>query len=1061
MSPEVPDADKIEKKIFKAAIINTDELVKSQARDIGDAKMTESKEDRDANWFTRNAKRIWKHNIAQEWYRQREISRAKKDILEKHDLYVGEKGFNPDTNTPDGQSHTEAMQAIIDRFTSEYEDEEVLHTGETRKTIEGAAINTNIKELIKRYVKDNLPDEEFDEQKKRILSKYDKRTASDKSLYADNLLAIANEVKSAVAHGTKLAELDFDVEITLGNARESLSTEAHNTFDKAIDGLQNTKIGKYLANEPAVLGILAGAYELGRNSIQRTVRSKGLQWATFGGAALLAGGISAVKERARFTRERAQHQREQTKGMEFKEPDMKRRKEMGETDYETKKAASIIEDLGADLAKMHEGDATNEEINAIVDRLAELESRIKLNDQEKIDLITYDKFNTVEKDRTAMDLGRAELKVALRRAGREFQNGEEKVDFDTALRLLTESKKTELLGGESGITAQNKEFAKLRNSRAWKAFATTTLASATVGVLFQEGKALLDASQDGIIEGTIKHFNNKEDLVKHGTGLEALRRWFTGDHAMMPHNDASLLHEGVVAGGHLQLPKGINLKPADGTNNFDIVRDNGNVVVSDVHMEFDENGDLSDETKQALAKSGVISEFGIVGEKTTETVTEPAQDYLDNHAGLTQKIHRELWYDNDTPHPFDGNELRTDWGGDRNTGIDANGNYVFNVSRMTEDGSFHSASSVDAKEAIGKGNLKMLFSLSRDTQHQVFEVQIDADGNAIIDPKSELGKLLFENQNGHAVFTGKFAEVAQSMGTAEDGGENVRILGTHVGLGKDTVTDIVPTDTTVGKVLLDIPEETTYDTLVVPIVGPRRPLERGKYAKDATVESNRAREAQHRAEDAENRAAAGTAVAAETAYIAGGVSYSPDRGVTGFGEYTIGMNTDHVYGFVGLDRKTTDARLKDVKKYTHPEVIVFEEDTTKRDAALKQIQDLKRWYPRVKFTYIALPTNMDKVEPKEVKKYTEQRFKYILESSSLDKKVRHELYVEESLEKELLADVESAEWEAYVRSNYKASDERLYTIAWKEKNKQLLSHKERIIYEDNKKAVDKLIGKIK
>ncbi len=1064
MSPEaptpggIPDPNKIEKKLFKAAVINTDELVKAQARDIGDAKMTESKEDREANWFTRIGKRIWKHNLAQEWYRQREISRAKKNILESHDLYKGEKEFDPDKNTPDGKASEEAMQAIVERFISEHEEDMLKKKElESKKSLEDEAINSNIKDLIKQYAGSAMSPESFAEEKKRILSKYDKNIASEKSMYADNLLSIANEVRDAVTHGTKLAELDFDIDVTLGTARESLSTEAHlNSFDSTIEKLQNTKIGKYIANEPAVLGILAGAYELGRNSVGKLVRSKGAQWATFGGAAILAGGISAAKERARFTRERAQHARETAKGMEFKEKDMKRRQEMEGFSYETKKATMIIENLNADLAKIQEGAATPDEVNEIMGRLADLESRIKLNDQQKIDLITYDKFNTVEKDRTAMDLKRAELKVALRRGGfpTENEGTPNEVDFDTRLAQLTETQKGQLLGGDRGITQKDEAFVEKRNSRAWKAFATTTLTSITIGAVFAEGKALLDGSQDGIIEGA---FKDKQNLIKHATGLEAIRRWWTGDHAMMPGHDSSDLHAESFGDTKVQLPNGVTfVENAD--NTYNLVR-NGDVLVDHVPVTLDESGDLSDATKHILNEHGIETGAMVpIGETETQIIQESPDEYIAKHPELTHKIHRDLWYDNDTPHPFDQNELRTDWGGENNTGIDAQGNYVFNVSRMTADGSFHGANSVDAKQLIEDGKLKMLFSLSKGTQHQVFEVNIGPDGNAIIDPKSELGKLMFEQQGGHAVFTGKFAEVAQSTGMADDGGENVRILGTHVGLDKDTVDDIIDKEKGIPNVILGIPDETTYDTWVIP-AGARRPLERGEYTKNATVEANRPRERRAPApEEVPPAGPAPTYAPVDNAHTAENVYYSRDRGFSGRGEYAISGETSRVYGFMGLNRKDIDARLKDVAKDPHPEVFIFEEDAARRTVALKQIEDMKKWYPnKVKFTYVALPSDMSKLDSKEKEKYTSERFNHIVESSSLDKKVNQEIYVEQSVEKALLGEIPQEEWDAYVLSGNKASKDRLYSIAMKQRAGETLSQKERIVYEDNRKKVDTII----
>lgn len=1103
-----------DKKVYKAAVINTDEIVKSQARDVGDARMTESKEDRSGNWFSKIGKRIWKHNLAQEWYRQREISRVKKDIVESGNIYAGEKDFDPD-NKDEGAASKEAFEAIIERFTSEYENEEVLRAGETRNVNENPKLNAEIKELIKNYAGSSMEPAAFDEEKKRILSAYDKNIASKKSLYADNLLSIANDVRDAFSNGADLKKLDFEVELTLGSARQSLGTEAHlNSFDNAVEYLQNSKVGKYIGNEG--VAIAAGLYDVGRNLIQKTVRSKAAQWMTFGASTVIAGTISGIKERARVTRERAQHQRESAKGMQFKDKDMKRRQEMQKNSYETKRATIILENLDADLYKINEGEATPEEVTQIIGRLADLEARIKLNDQQKIDLISYDKFSTLEKDRTAMDLKRAELKVALR-------NSEHGEDFDTRLASSVETQKGQMMKGEHGIEAQDKVFKKLRNTRAWKAAAKTVLIGATIGTVWQEGKALFDPGQDSILEGV---FGSKENLVKHGTALEGLRRYFSGDHTTVPNTN---LHEEMFEGSdtHIQLPEGFKFGDQNSDGTFDLLRD-GKVVAGHVPIEFDANGNLSQEAQEALAKNGITTDFGMIGEKTTEAIHESTQDYVNNHAEGMTRVHRELWYDNDTPHPFDKNELRTDWGGVGGKGIDENGNYVFNVGRMTDAGSFHGAETIDANGQVKGGALKMLFSFSKGTQHQVFEVPIGPDGNAVIDPNSSLGKLMFENHNGHAVFTGKFAEVAQSMGTAEDGGENVRILSTHVGGGKEFIDDVVDTDTTVPKIGFNIPDENTYDLPpFIPVTG-RRPLERGEYRTDKEVAASRptkkeedkvesvsteqvkevsvegvdakkleqmkdtdpmlkvlkdqeanmkknlasaikrgdeAREAEVLEQLEVNRKAQVEAVARLADLlnkpfrddIAEHMRYSPDKGFVGQ-EEMVSKEADHVYGFAaGLDRKEIDAKLKDVKKFKNPEVFIFENDTAKRDANLKQIKELKKWYPNVAFTYVALIKGIKKIkEPKGIKEYTTKRLENILKKSKIDgKKVKNEIHLDT---KKPIGEVSDNEFNIFMDKGT-VSKARVNSIVTKMKAGEQLSDKEEAMRAEKNEEVEKLLKK--
>lgn len=233
-----------------------------------------------------------------------------------------------------------------------------------------------------------------------------------------------------------------------------------------------------------------------------------------------------------------------------------------------------------------------------------------------------------------MDLKRAELKVALRKADIE--------DFDIRLEQLKETQKEVLMEGEGGIEDKNEVSRKLRNTRARNAFIKTALIGGTIGTVFQETKALFDDSQDGVIEGTIKHFTNKEGMVSHGTALEALRRYFTGEQTMMK-TDA--LHGEIFAGSptHVEMPDGVTFEQNPDTT-YNMLRD-GKVISENIPVRFDDQGNLSTETQEALSKSGITSTFGLVGEKTTQEIHESVDDYVKNHGDEMRRVHRELWYD--------------------------------------------------------------------------------------------------------------------------------------------------------------------------------------------------------------------------------------------------------------------------------------------------------------------------------------------------------------------------------------------------------------------------------
>jgi hypothetical protein len=823
------DSKKIEKKIYKAGLVDISKLAEAQAKDVADSRMTESKEDRSKNWFLRTGKRIWKHNIAQEWYRQREIGRVKKEISESGNLYAGE------TKETDLKDYEQAKRAIVERFTSEYE-EEMLKTEEktSKKEITDEETKNKIKDLIKQFAGDpTMSEDAFKEEQKRILSKSHPEYVEKGKMYADNLLDIAREIKNSVSHKEKLAELDFDVEITLGKAKESLNTEAkNNTFEKIIEKTQNSKLGKYLFNEPAGVAIAAGLYSAANFLGVKALRSKVAKWGTFGATALLAGGISASKEAARLNRERAQHIRESAKGMEFKEEDMKRRRQMEENRYETKNASEIIKNLENDLTKISTGTIKEADLDKVLINLSDLEARIKLGDEKKIDLVAYSRFNEVEKERMNLDLSRAKLKVAIRKGIEEGRiEFTKKNTFDEHLQGLINIQSSETLSKD--IEQKDKIFKTMKRKKVAATFAKTVLIGGTIGFAFQEVQAAFDSEKDGVLEGV---FKKNENLDSKTTALEALRRWITGDAPRLPFGNG---HEMILGNTHMQLPENVSINAnPDGT--YDILREN-DVISDNVKLEFTPTEDFTDASKELLIKDDILTNFSQTGEKVTEEIKRTADEYVNKHPELTTKIHREMWMDNDTPmYPdpenpghllgADLNELKLEWGG--TNGIDANGNYVFTVQHLTDDGSYHNGLSVAAQEQMKEGKLQILLSVTKGLQHEVFKVPIDASGNATIDPHSPIGEMMFQNQNGHAIFNGQFAEIGHQTGIAEDGGENMKILATHIGTGRPgEITEEIIKDTTTPNIEINVPAPSDYKVPpFIPIV-PRRPLEKGEYKK--------------------------------------------------------------------------------------------------------------------------------------------------------------------------------------------------------------------------------------
>jgi hypothetical protein len=823
-SPEPTEKAKPEKKTYQVGIIDASQLAEAQARDLADERLAESKEDRSKNWLSRTTTRIWKHNLAKEYYRQKEISTARKEILESGNLYKGEEGEVID-------AHHDAMGSIVERFMSEYEADVLKKEEMESKESGNEQMNGAIKSLIKHYAgtPEAMSKEDFIEQRNRVLSAFDQENAGLGTMYADNLFDVAREIRSSVEHGQALEDLDFDVKVTLGQAREGLNTEMKkHTFDHLIERAQNSHLGKYFMNE-GVIATAAALYSAGTFGVQKAARSKFAQWATFGGAAVASAGLAGVKESARLERERVQDMRERAKGASF-DKDAKRREEFAQSAYETKNVADTITTLEEDLAKLESG--THEDPARMLNDLVDIESRISLGEQRKIDLFAYTSNTSVETERTRLLVARAKLKTALRGAlGEDAFNAEMAEKTAKYSEALVGDKKN-----ENSIEGKDKLFKKMKHEKVVKHFIKTALVGAAVGFGVQEGEALgkeaingasnwlgkgnIFQKQDGIFSSLFKGIRNR--YVDHTPGAgEATSTTALGGAARKLFDDGPRMpmgheHLGQLGNTNVRLPEGVNLQNnPDGT--YEIFH-GSDVLADHVPLGLDLNGNLDASSVRILQEHGIFTDFHMVG---GGHASEHAADYLNEHPELTHTIHRELWYDNNTPHPFDKNELQTHWG-NHDTGLDDKGNYVFNVAHMTADGSYHHGLSINAQDAIKHHGIKMIFSLSQDTQRHVFEVPIDAHGNAIIDKDSPLAKLMFEQKDGHAVFTGKYAEVVQSVGHGGDGGEKVRILSSVIGKGHEMIDG----PKSIPTIRMDLPGKWDYEVPdYIPAI-PRTPLER-------------------------------------------------------------------------------------------------------------------------------------------------------------------------------------------------------------------------------------------
>ncbi|HSX02808.1 MAG TPA: hypothetical protein VLI05_05855 [Candidatus Saccharimonadia bacterium] len=785
--------------------------------------------------------RMWKGGLARNYYLIKERTKADREIKESGNALIHEGATLDD--------YRREAAADVDRFVHHYHGTLDASEAPTQLTSEnGAPVVSALMGVVREAVEQNMDAATFRTSSDRViqgLAKNHPNLIKEANLYADNLGQIFEQVKIRTAAGMNLDEIMANTKVYMGEASTGTNVETkYNGVERVMTKVMDSKIGSRLLlkgaiNEDTLATAVGVAYSFvvgGSRSVASAASKVGL-------IGVGAGVMTAIRENRRMKEERAQHMRERAEGRMNEQdiPENSRRARFEAGSYNMASARWMMDNIrdttfetkpdGTRAAK----EFTRETFYNAVMHLTNLETRREISDKKKVALIRYQSPESRRTERKETYLLAAEAKAALRKAAQEhpelFQGNAlgNAGSFDEA---LTNAKAVHERLIEGDMTAKDK---LARNHRLKAVIGKTALAMSigvAAGTVLQEGMAAFRPDEVGLLP----HVGTPEA----GAHQTLLRGWFDninggGDHAANMLSDN--IHTQAIDGHTVQVPDGVSFK-AEPDGSYDLMR--GDQVASS-GLHFGPDGGLDQASVQHLQAAGVAVDHQpgapkIDHQPTTVNSAEYAQQSLN-----TTEVHRTEWMSNNTPNKPDLNELKLWWGGQH--GVDANGNYNMSMSHMTPNGSFNHGLSVNAQELARNGQLKMLISLNDASQDHVFAIPVQPDGSIQIPADSEVGKLAFTTDgNGNAVFNGRYAEVAQSLGKDSNGVEQVRILATHTGHGFDTVatTTTVETPTTVtvihGVPVPAAPEAPVDAPPIAPIYA-RRGLESVEEAPVPTPEA--------------------------------------------------------------------------------------------------------------------------------------------------------------------------------------------------------------------------------
>lgn len=815
---------------LKLVIVDQSRDALSAARDEADRRLTE--ELNEGGKFKHFMNGIWKGNLAKNYYRAKYTLEAKDAIEDSQDVLL----FNSDST----DKRSRAMETTIDRFQSDYD--ELIHTdaGERRDTInDSSEAVVEVKALIKKYCNGSLSDENIVEEKTRLLQalrdSHGPEGLSKSVVTVDNIVAIARSVKAAVEHGESLDNTINSIQFISGEALNGVRSEAkYNTVEKIIDKLSQTKIGSVVGPNTIIAAttIAASLLKVGSHSVVGAVTKTILP-------GVGAGLWSGIRENKRMKDDRAQHMRESAQGEEFS-VDSKRRTELEATRYDTLTANELTEHLKLVGSDEVLNDGGKDALQAALEALAAAETRIKISDRNKLDLITFTDAASIGDERLNLDITRAKLKVALNE--RLTQDRRQELGLDASKNvseILSEQSTTyaEVLEGE--INEKDKIFNKLKSRNVAKAAVTGVLTGITFGLISQEIVAAADPTRTGLLEQIWNAKNTTVGGVEHQTILNGI---ISGDQVINRISPSGTYELADFSGeSKISVSSDHSLMDNhDGT--FSLIDKSGNISAN--HIAVNADGTFSDESLRELHELGMtVSDESFTSENIISHTTEvDAEEYVNKHLTETVHVTRDFHYDNDSS-VSDKNEMRLHWGG--NNGVAADGGFEMSVARMTAEGSVNGENSIDWQQAAASGELKLAISATADTQSQVFMVDISPDGNISI-PEGSPAAEFFSNEDGKAVFHGAYAEVVHVAGVDENGIEHIRPLATAVGdqnpgMIQDIVSETIKTHHAVYEITTS-GYETTSDVFtemspIIPI-NSRRSLENAEKQRGSAEYSN-------------------------------------------------------------------------------------------------------------------------------------------------------------------------------------------------------------------------------
>lgn len=581
--------------------IGSVEDVRAVARDAADARLARETQ---GGGFRGLVRRIWKGNVAREYYQQKYQQEAESEIQESGNLFVHQGADRAESD--------EAMNSLVQRMTHKHADELIsAGAGESLTSLDdpederSQAVRSSIFSLIDQYSTGALDEDNFEEEKNRVLSELSEQHPElfgEGMLFADNLLEIAQNVKAMVRHDRGVADILQNARLDVGKLASGVRTEARFTkTDEVIRKLQETKVGS-LFNETTVTTAASIIASVGKFTIQKGVAKAAAVTGVLGaGGAIIAG----MRESKHIREDRRQHARERAMGEAFR-PDAKRRQELEDTRYESVSAQDLTSQLDALF-----GDRDDEGLRKIRDLtqqgyfeaaalVAQVRVRNRLSDNESVDLIHFSSAEDVANERFQLLLStiyaESALEQYLEEQGgidwlREGGLNEEVDSYDRLVELNELATEAEI---RESMSEKDAIFQKVHRNHVIRA----AVIGGTVGMVIGASAQEAIAHMPGIGNNLYGLGEGKPPAGGRSTLLSGA--W--GRASDLLNIDSRSSAETINLGGNVKFDPSDGFVPKQGPNGEWFVQDSNSG--DRIDLTYDEKGLLTQDAQSRLTDAG-------------------------------------------------------------------------------------------------------------------------------------------------------------------------------------------------------------------------------------------------------------------------------------------------------------------------------------------------------------------------------------------------------------------------------------------------------------------------